>query len=286
MSPSGIGLILHGDDGGMCHASNMAIIQAIEGGVLSSSSIMMPCPWAKELSLYAAGHPERDFGVHVTLTSEWDTYRWRPVAPVTDVPSLVDEEGFLWKDERLVAQHARPEEVERELRAQIGRARSWGFVPRHLDSHMGALFVRAEFVLAFYRVAIEEGIAPLAADLTDEQIQEINPEIQGLSREPLAALSSMGFPILKSFGALQRGTLEDKRGWLLDRVGSFQPGIHEVILHPSVLSDELRAACPTAEDRHREYQLMMDSELKSGLKRRGVRMTNWIEARERAQAGS
>lgn len=279
MSNPSIELILHGDDAGMCHSANEGVIQGFERGVLSSSSIMMPCPWAKEICLYAAQNPDKDFGVHVTLTSEWATYRWRPVAPVTEVPSLVDEEGFLWQNEALVAQHAQVEDVEKELRAQIQRARQWGVQPKHMDSHMGALFVRPEYLITFYRVAMEEGIPPLAANLSDEQIRQINPEIQSLSREPLAVLASMGYPVLESFNPMPHGSLEEKRSWLLNLASSFKPGVHEVILHPAALSNELRAICATAEDRDRERGLMVYPGLGQEIQKRGIQLTNWPKAK-------
>src|SRR5712675_714394 len=127
-------LIVHADDVGMTHAVNAATIKALESGALNSASIMVPCPWFPEIADYAKVHPDLDFGLHLTLTSERVYYRWGPVASKDKVPSLVDENGYFHHDWKPTTR-INLKEVDLELRAQIDRAYAMGLRPTHLDSH-------------------------------------------------------------------------------------------------------------------------------------------------------
>src|SRR5260221_7800243 len=123
-------LIVHADDLGVTHPVNAASIKALESGAVNSASIMVPCPWFPEIADYAKSHPELDFGLHLTLTSERVYYRWGPVAPADKVPSLVDKNGYFhhdWSPETRID----PREAEIELRAQIDRAYAIGVKPTH-----------------------------------------------------------------------------------------------------------------------------------------------------------
>src|SRR5688572_21182657 len=119
-------LMLHADDVGMCHSVNTATAEAFAEGLVTTGSVMVPCPWFPEIADWSKQHPEWDLGLHLTLTSEWRFYRWGPTAPREKVPTLLDPEGFLWRSVADVKKHASPEHVELEIRAQIERARQFG----------------------------------------------------------------------------------------------------------------------------------------------------------------
>jgi len=155
-------LIIHADDLGMAHSENVASFLAMAKGSVSSASIMPPCPWMAEVADWAKENPDHDLGIHLTLTNEWKHFRWGPVAPKNEVPGLVNELGFLHADCGAVAANASPEEVEKELRAQIEQTLRFGIRPTHLDSHMGCLFWgRPEYFEAYLKLGREYGIPVL-----------------------------------------------------------------------------------------------------------------------------
>jgi chitin disaccharide deacetylase len=121
-------VIIHADDLGETHAVNAAAIKALQSGAVNSASLMVPCPWFPEIADYANSHPDADFGLHLTLTSERVYYRWGPVAPADKVPSLVDKTGYFYHDWEQ-HEHINPKDVEVELRAQIERGPRDGCSP-------------------------------------------------------------------------------------------------------------------------------------------------------------
>src|ERR1044071_6175341 len=83
-------LIVHADDLGMAHSVNIATMKALETGLVNSGSIMVPCPWLSEIATYARANPKADLGLHLTLTSEWTSFRWGPVMSKNRVSYLID----------------------------------------------------------------------------------------------------------------------------------------------------------------------------------------------------
>src|SRR3954447_13875201 len=129
-------LMVHADDAGMCHSVNMATSEALLSGSVQSASVMMPCPWVSEFADIARQHSDLDIGLHLTLTSEWKHYRWRPVAPAEKVKGLLDPDGYMGQDVRPVPADAPAGEIETELRAQVERARHFGIQFTHVDPPM------------------------------------------------------------------------------------------------------------------------------------------------------
>src|SRR5277367_2772369 len=146
-------IIVHADDLGETHAVNAAAMKALEVGTINSASLMVPCPWFPEMADYARSHPDADFGLHLTLTSERVYYRWGPVAPTDRVLSLVDSNGYFHHDWE-PHQQIDAKEVEVELRAQVERALAMGVRPTHLDSHQYRLIMNGKDLFdAMLRVA-------------------------------------------------------------------------------------------------------------------------------------
>ncbi|MFB3917404.1 MAG: polysaccharide deacetylase family protein [Terriglobales bacterium] len=156
-------LIIHSDDLGMSHSVNRAAFEALQKGWINSASIMVPCPWFGEAAEFARNHPEMDWGLHLTLTSEWKSYRWGPVS-ATPTPGLLDKRGYFPAKPHTVASHADAADVKRELRAQIEKARAAGVNFTHFDTHMGALLETPELYNVYQQVAHEYHVPNLFAN--------------------------------------------------------------------------------------------------------------------------
>src|SRR6266496_743921 len=130
-------LIINADDFGMCHAINEAILRSIKEGIVQSTSLMPPCPWALNAMQMLKDHPDIPFAVHLTTISEAYNYRWSPLSPKEKVPSLVDENGYCPAYDRMSAFMANVnlDELEMEFRAQIEFVLKAGLKPTHLDWH-------------------------------------------------------------------------------------------------------------------------------------------------------
>jgi len=151
---SGRRIVLHEDDVGMCHGANSAFLELSRLGVCSSGAVMVPCPWFLEMAESAAADPKLDLGVHLTLNSEKQHYKWRPLTAPSRAAGLTDEFGFFWPDVATTRRKAVPQAVETELRAQIDTAYRAGIDVTHLDAHMGAA-LSPEFCDIYIRLGLE-----------------------------------------------------------------------------------------------------------------------------------
>jgi predicted glycoside hydrolase/deacetylase ChbG (UPF0249 family) len=264
-------LIVHADDLGMAHSVNAATIKGFDTGLISSGSIMVPCPWLSEIATYARSHPQTDLGLHLTLTSEWTSYRWGPVLPRDRVASLLDKSGYLYLLETEAASHANVKEVEAEIRAQIERARSFGIQPTHLDSHMGTLYQNKELFETLLRVAREN---KLPTRIFREQIALTSylPSILGPDNILIDRLISIEPNV-------------SPEGWAKfysDAIKSVQPGVTEVIVHLAYDDAEMRAATHDhpnwgAAWRQRDLDFFTGDEFRKLLQENQIKLITWRE---------
>lgn len=264
-------LMIHADDVGMCRSVNVASTKALTEGIAASASVMVPCPWFPEIAAWSREHPEADLGLHLTLTSEWKYYRWRPVAPITQVKGLLDDEGFMWRDVQGVVKNAAPEEVEIEIRAQIERARKFGMKPTHVDSHMGALFADKRFFDAYVRVAKEVGIVPMIPGPTPDII--LQAAALGLNYTQLTKdLAAKGYVVLdKLTTSLRKTSYEERKAELMRFIRDLKPGVTELIVHLSGDEDEIRHISGSWPTRSIEGRMMLDPEIKACMTEQKVR---------------
>jgi predicted glycoside hydrolase/deacetylase ChbG (UPF0249 family) len=263
-------LIIHADDLAVAHSVDLTSFDALDKAAVTSASIMMPCPWITEVATYAKAHPGADLGLHLTLTSEWNTYRWGPIAPADKVSSLLDPTGAFWGDTGQVAAKAKPEEAEREIRAQVERAVAIGIHPTHLDSHMGSAFSTPELFAAYVKVAHEFHLPFLAVRVTDE-------------RSKLLSLLSEKDIVLDA--VLIAGPEVHREQWndfYLNAIKDLKPGITELIVHLGHDDAELQAVTVDHPDygsawRQRDYNFVTSAEFKKALQDNHIILVKWRE---------
>ena len=119
-------VIIHADDIGMCQATVSAFADLVDFGLISCGAVMVPCPWFPQVAAYCRQHPLVDLGVHLTLTSEWNGYRWGPISTRDLASGLIDPEGYFYRRSEQVQEHGGNAAVPLELQAQVDRALAAG----------------------------------------------------------------------------------------------------------------------------------------------------------------
>jgi len=270
-------LIVHADDLGETHSVNAAALKALQGGTINSASLMVPCPWFPEIADYARSHPEGDFGLHLTLTSERVYYRWGPVAPADKVPSLVDQNGYFhhdWKQD----QHINAKEVEIELRAQIERALAMGVRPTHLDSHQYRLIMNGkELFDAMLRVAHDY---KLPVFVTRDWFAD-HPYLQ-------ASLGPSDIVLDHTVTIEPEIAPEKWAEFYLTALKDLKPGVTEFVIHPGYDDDELRAATRErstwgAAWRQRDYDFFTSDQFRQILAQQKIKLITWRELARTAE---
>lgn len=281
-------IIFHNDDAGLCHEANLASFMSWEKGILTSWSVMMPCPWIVEVRDYVKEHPDACSGLHLTLTNEWKQYRWRPVSCSKDNPGLVDADGFQWGSVRQVAENASPEEYEAEIRAQIALAEQIGLPISHLDTHMGTVFATEEFFKRYVAIGIEKQIPILlpAGHMTLLETEE--PELMKRSAEIRLIGEQMwasGLAVIDdAHTSAYSWKTRDKKEQFTELIKSVKPGITHIILHATVPSENFDAISTSGETREGDLNAMMDPDLKALIEEEGIVLTSWKEIQERRKA--
>ena len=280
--PDGKVVIFHVDDVGMSHGSNLGAIKAMEEGVATSCSIMMPCPWVSEYAHYLKSHPELDAGLHLTLTSEWKAYRWGPLAGKPQVTGLTDPEGCLWPSVAAVVAHATPDEIEKEIRAQIDRAETLGLPIGHLDSHMGTLFMSPEFTERYVKVSIEKKIPAFVPGGHLQYLRQEFPEISEPMKACARRLWDAGLPVVDdAIAATYDWKGEDKVEKYIQTLRGMKPGILEIILHCTVLTEDYAAISGDGPTRKGDLAAMLDPRVKKTLEEEHIQISNWRELKAR-----
>jgi predicted glycoside hydrolase/deacetylase ChbG (UPF0249 family) len=223
-------LIINADDYGMCHAITAGIVRAASEGIVTSTSLMAPCPWAPYATTLLEEHPEIPFGVHLTMVAEHPRYRWSSLVSKDRVPSLIDESGCFYTDDRReeILARAMIEEIEVEFRAQIGSVLATGLKPTHLDWHCLADGGRPDIFALTFALAREYGLA----------LRAHFPSSAEICRN--AGLPVADHGVLDSYGLDSTG----KTDRYLALLHQLPAGLSEWAIHPSLGDAEAQAMEP------------------------------------------
>lgn len=270
-------LIIHADDMGMCRSANEACMECLDKGIVTSASVMVPCPWFPEAAQYFRENPDADMGLHLTLTAEWKKYRWGPIAPKSEVPGLIDPDGYFFHGVGSVVRSAKPEEVEREIRAQIDHAIQNGMKPTHLDSHMGTIYARPDYWQAALKLSEEYNIPYMNFSASKWMIERARKDGIAFPAEAANALAARGIPLIDSLPEIDDVPVEQMNEAYRELIANLEPGVHLLIIHPNVLTEESKAITGTHLRRHEEYKIFTNPDTQKFIDEHNVKLIGWKE---------
>jgi predicted glycoside hydrolase/deacetylase ChbG (UPF0249 family) len=290
-------LILHVDDAGMSFDSNEGAEMALTKGASTSVSVMMPCSWVPGFVSFLKSHPEIDAGLHLTLTSEWNNYRWGPVSGKKNTPGLVDSGGYLWQSVDAVVKHATADEIEMEMTAQLEKARSMGFEPTHLDTHMGTVYGSPEFLMRYIRLGMKNHIPvmlPGGADVLIQAQSKLPDATVQAMRNLGKQLWEAGLPVLDDLHnysydweipadiASDNKKLDEyKTAKYIEALKTLRPGLIMMIMHCTETGAEFKYISDSGPTRMGDLLAMMNPAFKKALKDEGIILTTWREVKQR-----
>lgn len=252
---SEIRLLVRADDMGVALGVNEACIRSCKEGIARSVEVIVPGPWFLDAVERLRANPDIDVGIHLCLTSEWDRVKWRPL---TASASLADRDGYFFPTTRqrkdfppgtsLFDAGPKPEEIERELRAQIEALKR--HLPRvsHASAHMGAATA-----------------TPEARAITEKLCREFGLRLEAAGTKPIRGWSG------------PEKTGEQKENSLAAAIAALEPGTWLIVEHPGVDTDELRAMGHrgyenVAADRAGVTRAFTSDRVKQAVRDRGVKL--------------
>lgn len=271
-------LIINADDFGMNLTGTEATEKALEAGIVSSTTVMTPCSWFPQAAEYAREHPEANIGVHLTLTSEWKHYKWGPVLGMSAVPSLVDEQGYMFDDVAPVYAHAKLEDVEREIRAQVDKAIKAGIDVTHIDSHMGTLQYNPKYHEVYLRVARDYN---LPCRLAGRDM--MTPSFGGYLLDMAAEYGVLG---PEKLYLDDPPSIEATAEFWTNRLREIQPGkVSEFYIHCGADTPEMRGTTGSWARRTADTEFFSKPETMALIRELGIELVSYRKLRDLQRSG-
>jgi len=274
-------VILHTDDIGMCHASIQAYSELFDYGLISSGATMVPCSWFPQVAAFCRQHPKVDMGVHLTLTSEWDNYRWSPVSTRHIDSGMIDTEGYFFRSAEETQSYGNPEAIQTELQTQLERAISAGIEVTHLDTHMNTV-AHPKFLNGYLQLAIRHRL-PILFPRQDEagfRRLGMDPEIASIAASFVNYLEEKGIPLVDHAAGLDLDKPIERLEQAKQAMSDLPSGITHFITHPSIETSELKAITPDWQSRVADYKTFMDEKLRQHIDNIGVQIIGYKTLKE------
>jgi len=268
-------LIIHADDMGLSHSVNMACIRAFENKAITSGSIMVPCPWASEIIAYSKDHPGMDVGIHLTLTAEWDLYKWDGITASDQIPSLLDKNNYFYPSVEELGKAAKGTEVEKELRAQIDKAIASGVQPTHIDTHMGSVLANPELVKIYLKLS---DIYHLPVLFPRSYLSWFPPDVAKSMESKIFLIDNLF--MLEPKMITGKWIDAYKKG-----IETMKPGLNDMIVHLAIDNDEMQAISKGHDDygsawRQHDLDMISGNEFKDLLKSNHIILIGWRQIRD------
>jgi predicted glycoside hydrolase/deacetylase ChbG (UPF0249 family) len=272
-------VIFHADDIGMCQGSVSAYADLLDFGILSSAAMMVPCSWFPAAAACFHQHrhlPHLDVGVHLTLTSEWTDYRWRPVSTFDPSSGLLDSEGYLHKLAEPVQTQAGEAAVEQELRTQIDHALAAGLELTHVDTHMLTL-IHPRLLPVYFRVAQHYQLPAfmVRGDVAFWRSWNFDEDTAVALENYTEVVEEQGLPLFDHFYGMSLTARTDRLAEAARALAACPAGLTHFIIHPVTDTPELRAMAPDWRSRVADYELFTSEAWRQVIAESGVQVIGY-----------
>lgn len=272
-------LIINADDCGSCFAANEAVEHLFDHGAITSATLMVPCPWAEDAIQRAKRNPRIKLGLHTTLTCEYEKYKWGPIS--RDCTSLMNSQGYFYATADECLQHAKEDEVRRELYAQFDWMKRRGVMPEHIDNHMATAY--GEFLPIAYQMCVQyhlnfrlpripETFSPDADEIQKAPFRQAAAEAERLGIGLPDGLFTCGADVAAS------DTYEQFRGYYMDILRRCPEGISELFVHPCIETEELKYFNPQWVKRVWEYRVLLDPVFRACIEENSIQLCTYSDA--------
>lgn len=274
-------VILHIDDMGYSHSSNAAAFELMDYGIASCGSVLVPAPWFFEAASICKKNPKYDVGVHLTLTCEYDTYRWRALSSVDTSTGLLDPQGCLWKTSEEAIAHITSEAAESEMRFQIQKALDNGIHVTHIDTHMGTV-MDPKFLPLYLKLAKEFNVPAFLPKVTKPMLIAMGMgDSADFILKMFQELEAAGVPMLDQIIIDTGGVFPNKTDYYCKRFTEIKPGLTHLLFHAAKMSPELLAIEPSfAEERDQDYRAFLDPRLKECITELNLKVIGYKKIRD------